>query len=162
MKTRLISILMLAALTMTVGACSSDDDDTAEPTVPTAPIVPEYLKEGTDSRPVWTVAQVSYEFYMTVQVQLGDTLSHFQSPQDLMCATINGEVHAVTGLLTTGGVGYFPLTIGATDASGMISLQYYCDRLHRIYTINNWASFDPSAKPTGESDFYRPRFTEGK
>ena len=162
MKTRLISILMLAALTMTVGACSSDDDDTTESSVPIAPTVPEYLKEGTDSRPVWTVAKVSYEFYMTVQVQLGDTLSHFQSPLDLMCATINGEVHAVTGLLTTGGVGYFPLTIGATDASGMVTLQYYCDRLHRIYTIIDWASFDPSAKPTGEADIYRPRFTEGK
>ena len=146
---------LFAALTLVVGSCGSDDDEL----VPPVREVPEYLKEGTESRPAWTVANKSYEVYMTIQVQLGDTLAHYQGTGDLMSATINGEVRAVVEPKTTGGETYFPLTIGAEDATGTINLQYYCNRLRRIYTLNYWATFDPTTKPTGEDGIYRPRFT---
>ena len=152
MRFQIITIALLAALTLVVGSCKSDEE--------LQPPTPAYLTEGTASRPTWTVPVKSYEFYMTVQVQLGDTLANFQSVGDLMCAIIDGEVRTATGPANTAGVVYFPLTIGSNDTSGTVTLQYYCERLHRIYSITNWATFDPSAKPIGEDGIYRPCFTE--
>jgi hypothetical protein len=96
---------------------------------------------------------------MSVQVELGDTLAAYQSSQDLICATIGGEVRAVAQPNETGGVVYYPLIIFDNETGNTISLSYYCDQLHRIYTITNWAVFDPSAAPTGNSGIYRPKFT---
>ena len=147
--------LMLLALTL--GACGSDDDnDIEEPG-------PNYLTEGTDQRPTdWIAPNPSLYggITMAVQVQLGDTLAYFQGPGDLMCARINNEVRAVTPPYTNGTVTYFPLSIVGEGADTTVSLHYYCDRLHRIFSIPNWATFDVNASPTGESRMYRPRFTE--
>ena len=148
---------MLAALTIMVGSCGSDDDEDDRPT----PQVPEYLVEGTATRPNWKASDYKlFEHIMSLQVQLGDTLVYFQSQQDLMCATINGEVRAVSEPMTTAGEIFFPLSIASNGNEGNITLQYYCDRLHRIYTITNWATFDPYVAPSGNSGIYRPKFTQ--
>ncbi|MBR2192889.1 MAG: hypothetical protein IJ910_06230 [Bacteroidaceae bacterium] len=155
MKKNIFYMLLLTALTFVVGSCS-DDDESTEPTNET----PAYLKPGTDARPTWIAPNASlFELRMTVQVELGDTLAAYQSEQDLMCATIDGEVRAVTPPHKTGRAIYYPLFILDNRTGGTISLHYYCDRLHRIYTITNWANFAPSAAPTGESGIYRPCFT---
>lgn len=144
---------MLAALTIVVGSCGSDDEPT--------PQVPDYLIEGTATRPTWQASDYTlFEHTMSLQVQLGDTLVHFQSQQDLMCATIQGEVRAVSEPLTTAGEQFFPLSIVSNGNEGPITLLYYCDRLHRIYTIADWATFDPNVAPSGTSGIYRPRFTQ--
>ena len=138
-------IIALAALAILAWGCSADDSDL-----------------GSDARPAWQAPNYDlFEQIMNVQVQMQDTLTQYVSKNDLLCATIDGEVRAVTPPHKTGRAIYYPLFILDNRTGGTISLHYYCDRLHRIYTINNWASFDPSAKPTGESDIYRPRFTEG-
>ena len=147
-----VGLLLLA---LVVGACSSDDD-IEEPT-------PNYLTVGTDQRPTDWIAPAPSLYggiTMAVQVQLGDTLAHFQSSGDLMCAKIDNEVRAVTHPFTNGTITYFPLSIVGDGDSNTISLHYYCDRLHRIYTITNWATFDINASPMGDSQLYRPRFTE--
>lgn len=149
--------MLLTALAFVAGSCTKDKDkeDNKQPQTPV------YLTEGTASRPSWTAPGRAYGNYMTVQVQLGDTLSYFQSEQDLMCASIDGEIRTVTGPKRTADVVYFPLTIGADDSSGKVTLQYYCDRLHRIYILNDWANFDSSAKPFVENgDYYLLRFTD--
>lgn len=161
MKSKIISMLMLAALAIMAGACSSDDDD--EPgggsTDPEKPVT-EYLTPGNDQRPDWRAPD--YTLYggitMAVQVELGDTLANYQSGNDLMCAKIGDEVRAVTPPLTTGGITYYPLSIAGDGTGQAVSLHYYCDRLHRIFTIKDWATFDASTKPTGESSLYRPCF----
>ena len=144
------------ALTLVVGGCSKDNDDpeSGDSTV--------LLQEGTDSRPTtWVLPDASlYELRMSVQVELGDTLANFQSSEDLMCAKINGQVRAVTSPCTTGGVIYYPLIILDDGQGGMVSLFYYCDCLHHIFTIGEWASFNSSAAPTGNSGIYRPCFTQ--
>ena len=159
MKKNLISIALLTALTFMVGSCSDDDESTE----PTEPIVetPAYLKPGTDVRPTdWIAPNASlFELRMTVQVELGDTLAAYQGEQDLMCATIDGEVRAVTIPHKTGKTIYYPLFILDNRTGGTVSLHYYCDRIHRTYTITNWSNFTPSAAPTGKSDIYRPCFT---
>lgn len=149
--------MLLTALAFVAGSCTKDKDKDDTP----QPQTPAYLTEGTASRPSWTSPGKTFGNYMSVQVQLGDTLSYFQSEQDLMCASINGEIRTVTGPKATADVVYFPLTIGADDSSAKVTLQYYCDRLHRIYILNDWATFDPSAKPFEEGDnYYLLRFTD--
>lgn len=152
MKNKLISIMLLTALTCMVGSCDKDE---------TTNVTPMYLQTGTDARPSnWTLPNASlYEFRMSVQVQLGDTLSYFQSSQDLMCATINGEIRAVTPPCNTGGIIYYPLIIFDNGTSSTVSLRYYCDRLRRIYTITNWSRFNATVAPTGNNGIYRPCFT---
>lgn len=147
-----LKYLLLALTSLALFACSSDDDTETTPT---------YLLQGTDSRPTsWIKPDYSlYELTMSVQVQLGDTLAKYQTDQDLMCATIGGEVRAVTEPKVTMSEIYYPLTIAENGGEKTIALHYYCDSLHRIYTIENWANFDPSAPPTGEDGIYRPKFT---
>ena len=148
-----IVLMLLTALTFTVGSCSSDSDE------PIPDTSDERLKPGSDERPTWTAPDYSlFEFRMALQVQLGDTLAAFQSSGDLMCAQADGEVRAVTSPQSTGGVIYYPLHIAGSGDEQTISLHYYCDQLHRIYTITNWASFDATAAPTGYSGIYRPKF----
>ena len=147
--------LLAVAVTISFQACSSDDD-------PKPPVVPEYLTVGTDQRPLnWQAPDYwQFELTMSLQVQLGDTLVNFQSERDLMCVTIDNEVRAVTGPESTLGEVYFPLTIAGDGSEGAMTLNYYCDNLHRIYTIPNWGTFNPSMAPSGESDIYRPKFTD--
>lgn len=153
MNKSLISILLLTALTFVVGSCGDDES---------TPVVPAYLQEGTDTRPsTWQSPNYSlFELTMSVQVQLGDTLAAYQSRADLMCATINDEVRAVTIPFANGPIIYYPLSIGGNGGDQMVSLHYYCDRLHRIYTIRDWSTFNAAAAPTGESGIYRPRFAQ--
>ncbi len=147
----------LLCLMLALTACSSDDE---EQTGAGATTVPNALTPGTDQRPNWTEPDNSqYEFFMSLQVQLGDTLASFQKEQDLMCATIGGEVRAVSAALNTQGELYYSLCIGANGGETPIDLSYYCDSLHRIYTIKDWAVFNSSAAPAGDSGIYRPKFT---
>ncbi len=153
MNRNLIFILLLTALTFVVGSCGDD-----EPT----PATPAYLQEGTDARPTtWIKPDYSlYELTMSVQVQLGDTLAAYQSSADLMCATINDDVRAVTSPMVNGPITYYPLIIGGNGGDKKVSLHYYCDRLHRIYTIHDWTLFNAAAAPMGNSGIYRPQFTQ--
>jgi hypothetical protein len=159
MKKNIISIMLLTALAFVAGSCGGDSE--SDP-VPTPEPVPSYLTPGTDVRPTtWTApSPQDYELWMSLQVQLGDELADYQSSADLVCATVNGEVRAATAPMTTGDIIYYPLTIGGNGGDQTVSLHYYCDRLHRIYTIANWAAFKEGIAPTGESGIYRPCFTE--
>lgn len=153
-KKAIIGIAAIALLATMAGSCSRDNKFGSDD-------MPDYLIEGNDERPQWVCPDLShYPNLMTVQVQLGDILVDYQTGKDLIGAFIEGEIAGMTGPSSTGGVIYYPLSIGSDDASGTVKLQYYCDSLHRIFSINEWASFDPSAKPTGESGIYRPRFTD--
>ena len=160
MKTNILSLLLLSALALVATGCGSDSD--SEPTpAPTPEPEPTYLTPGSDERPTtWLQPTTAdYELWMSLQVQLGDELADYQSAADLVCATIKGQVRAATSPMTTGDVVYFPLTIGSDEGDQTVTLQYYCDRLHRIYTIANWAAFKEGIAPIGESGIYRPRFT---
>ncbi len=145
------TLLAIAALAFMAWGCGSEEE-----------VIPS-LQQGWNERPTNWVAPDNSSFDlppMSVQVQLGDTLAAYQSSADLMCATINGEIRAVTPPMSNMGVVYYPLTIVGNSSDQMVCLHYYCDRLHRIYTIENWAQFDPSTAPTGDSGIYRPKFAE--
>lgn len=149
-----IFLMLLAAITLTVGSCGSDADEL----IPGS--VEERLLTGSNGRPTtWRAPDYTqFECRMAVQVQLGDTLATYQTDGDLMCAQIDGQVRAVTAPQTTGGIVFYPLHIAGDGQEQTVSLHYYCDSLHRIYTIAEWAVFDSSAAPTGDSGLYRPKF----
>lgn len=144
------SILALAALAFMAWGCSSDDDKLESQ--------PTEISAGTDVRPAWQAPNYDlYEQTMVVEVQLQDTLNKYASAQDLLCATIGGEVRGVAAPQEEDGTWLFPLTIAGNDAGVAVGLSYYCDQLHRIFTID-WTTFDASVAPTGTGGIYQPRF----
>ncbi|MBR1666880.1 MAG: hypothetical protein IJ693_01230 [Bacteroidaceae bacterium] len=143
-------IFAIAALALVAWGCSSSDDDT--------PSKPESLLEGTDARPTWQVPNFDdYEQIMTVVVVLEDTLQSYASVADLLCATIEGEVRGVATPQQVGEQWRFVITVASNESGKDISLSYYCDKLHHIFTTY-WGKFDANTKPTGEGTFYQPTF----
>lgn len=94
---------------------------------------------------------------MNVEVQLQDTLNPYVSKNDLLCATIGGEVRAVSAPRQVGDVWVAPLTVASNDAGVAVELSYYCEQLHRIFTIA-WTKFDASMAPKGTDGIYLPEF----
>lgn len=145
-------------LFLTIGitstSCSSSDDD-EQPILTTT-----RLEQGTDSRPDWQVPNYNlFEMTMSIEINLQDTLQSYASQRDLLCATINGEVRGVATPQQVGGVWLFPLTIGSNEGNVPITLSYYCDNLHRIFTTP-WTQFDATTMPMGTGDIYHPTFLE--
>ena len=153
------SILALAALALLAWGCSSDGDGTStQPTPPTP--TPTEIPAGTDTRPTWQSPNYDlYEQTMIVEVQLQDTLARYASAQDLICATIGGEVRGVAEAQQNDGNWVFPLIIASNNAGVAIELSYYCDKLHRIFSIQ-WTTFDASVAPTGTGGIYQPEFVK--
>ena len=142
--------LIVCLSAMLFAACGDDDDDTS----------PD-LKMDSDSRPTWILPQNTYQDFestMAVQLTLQDELLAFSSEEDLMCATINGEIRALTSLQHTGGEAYFPLVIAGNSNSGSVTLQYYCAQLKRIYTFVDWMKFTPGISPTQDGKPYVVEF----
>jgi len=145
------TILAIAALAFLAWGCSSDSDEETRPTG---------ILEGTDARPAWTAPNYDlYEQTMSVDVLLQDTLVQYASEQDMLCATIKNEVRGVATALPMDGQWLFPMTIASNDTGVMVELSYYCDKLHRIFTIN-WTPFDANVAPTGTDGIYKPKFVE--
>ncbi len=145
MKTKLFLLSMVMGF-MTWGCSSGDDAETERVTV------------GTDTRPTWQVPNYDlYEQLMVVDVQLQDVLQEHASANDMMCAFVNGEVRGVTTPKRVGDQWVFPLIIGSNTAGVNLQLAYYCESLHRIFTIN-WTTFDTFVAPTGSGGIYEPSF----
>ena len=137
--------------TLLLGACSSDDDDNQQNQNGST------LTEGTDARPSWVVssdASSMDEWPMSVQIGVQSELLPYVSNADLMCAMLKDEVRAVSGLKETGGQYYFMLPIQGNSGEGLVTLKYYCDKLHRIFTVSDWKEFDSTIQPTDQGTPY--------
>lgn len=144
--------------TLLLGACSSDDDDNQQNQNGST------LTEGTDVRPSWVVssdASSMDEWPMSVQIGVQSELLPYVSNADLMCAMMNNEVRAVSGLKETGGQFYFMLPIQGNSGEGNVTLKYYCDKLHRIFTVSDWKEFDSTIQPTDQGTPYEVQFFTG-
>lgn len=145
------TILAIAALAFMAWGCSSNDDD--QPNPPSLEI-----QKGEEARPDWAVPNFDlYEQVMSVDIYLQDTLQSYVSDADLVCAKIDDEVRGVAQPKQVDGKWMFLLTIAADTSGESITLYYYCDQLHRIFTTY-WTRFDASLSPTGTSDLYTPVF----
>ena len=80
----------------------------------------------------------------------------YSSRQDLLCAIIGGEIRGVAPFdVDNNG---FVLTIAGSSSDDNISLSYYCDSLHRIFTIPDWTTFDTDIRPMGKESVFTPIF----
>lgn len=146
--------------TLLLGACSSSDDDESNEKNGTS-MTP---KEGMDTRPSWVApSDASWldEWPMSVQIGVQSELLPYVSSEDLMCAMLNGEVRAVSNLKETGGQYYFMLPIQGDSGEGFVTLKYYCDKLHRIFTVTDWKEFDSTIQPTDQGTPYEVPFFTG-
>lgn len=119
------------------------------------------ITPGTDERPAWEYPDYDkWEQTMSVKILMQNELEPYMTQNDLLCATMNDEVRGLTPPTIEDEYDsrFFPLTIGADGAEARIFLHYYCDSLHRIFTID-WSGFDANAIPMGDDPyFYRPTF----
>ena len=53
----------------------------------------------------------------------------------------------------------FFLVVGSNDVGVNVGLSYYCDKLHRIFSIQ-WTRFDATVSPTGQGGIYQPDFVK--
>ena len=147
------TLLAFTALAFMAWGCSPADD--REPGNP-----PVEIPAGSDVRPAWSAPNYDlYADWMNIEVLLQDTLARYASAQDLLCATIHHEVRGVASAQLIDGQWLFSLTVGSNDAHLMVTLSYYCDRLHRIFTID-WIPFNASLAPTGTGGLYKPPFVQ--
>ena len=100
-----------------------------------------------------------YEQTMVVEVQLQDTLAKYASAQDLLCATIGNEVRGMAEAQQIEDQWLFFLVVGSNDVGVNVGLSYYCDKLHRIFSIQ-WTRFDATVPPTGQGGIYQPDFVK--
>ena len=152
------SILALAALALLAWGCSSDDSESTMPTPPT-PEETTVIETGSDTRPDWVAPNANaFEQTMNVYLMLQDELQPYISENDMVCAKIDGEVRGVAVPRLDEGDWLISLIVFSNGAAP-IKLLYYCDQLHRIFTID-WATFDASVPPTGTGGIYQPKFVE--
>lgn len=155
-------MIAIAALTLMVMGCSSGDDDSGVVTPEKKEPVDttQTIKPGTDVRPHWEGPNYNlFEQYMAIDVLLQDTLAPYASDQDLMAAFIDNEVRGVSGARQSGEQWIFPLVVASNESNVPLRLSYYCDKLHRIFTID-WINFDAALPPTGKGGTYQPAFVK--
>lgn len=161
--TKLAGVALFA--TLLLAACSTGDDQsttvTPPPTADTLTVAPT---AGTDQPPMWKAPGISSfeSMPMSVQISLQKELLPYLTSADQMCAMIAGEVRAESGPKETGGQYYFPLSILGNSGEGYVTLKYFCDKLHRIFTVSNWKEFDPGIQPTIDGTPYEVKFYTGE
>ena len=146
------SILALAALALLAWGCSSDDGESTTP--PTT-----VIESGSDTRPDWVAPSANaFEQNMNVYLTLQDELLPYISENDLVCAKIDDEVRGVAVPRQDESDWLISLIVFSNGAAP-IQLSYYCDQLHRIFTID-WTTFDADVTPTGTGGIYQPEFVK--
>ena len=157
MKEMKKSILALAALAFLAWGCSSSHD--SEPTPP----APQVLAEGNDARPDWLSNAPNYDLYeqtMTaIDVWLQDTLQSYASANDLLCAKVDNEIRGVAKPEQANDLWKFSITVGSNATEEVVTLHYYCDKLHRIFSTV-WTTFDANLQPSGTEGVHLPTFVE--
>lgn len=154
------NILALTALALLAWGCSSDDGESATPTsTPPTPEETTVIEPGTDARPDWVAPSANdFEQNMNVYLMLQDQLQPYISQNDMLCAKIDDEVRGVAVPRQDEGDWLISLIVFSNGAAP-IKLSYYCDQLHRIFTID-WTTFDASVPPTGTGGIYQPEFVK--
>ena len=171
-RIKIMSILLAGLL---FGACgSSGDDDNStnvaytETSLSEAPMW-QIDWSNNQERPDWIEPDISlYENWTILKVQIENALLPYASESDLMALFVNGEIRAlaqpavsVSGGQTTKGK-FLMKAYGNETGSETVnmSLQYYCQTLHHIFTLNDDISLN-SDETTGIDEAFFPEFTRG-
>lgn len=155
MKSKITTILMMAALA-TLWGCShhhDDDDDLVVEEKKKATLVsegkPQWMIDWTsnDPAPQWTSPNAKeYENWMIIMVRLEDELAATASEDDLMAAFINGELRSFNkpakdteGNISGDGVKFIIKILGNEKPEKRVaySLKYYSQNLKQMFTLED-------------------------
>ena len=119
---------------------------------------------GNDERPDWASHVIDYSqwtYSMPVVVGVQELLADSVSVNDMICAVINGEIRAWDNAPQTWEKTIkFALNIAGEANNGMVTLKYYSAKLHRIFTVENWLTFNENTPPTDGGKPYFPEFVK--
>ena len=159
-------ILLLASLTL--GACSSDDDNTpAGYTLETVADAPAWQVDysGNESRPDWQEPNTGdYENWSIMLVQLEDALKPYVSGDDLMALFIGGQLRGLTSPAISGSEsdkGSFVLKAYGNEADQnvvSVTLSYYCSQLKQMFSRTVQMTYE-MGKVYGLDEDLIPQFT---
>jgi hypothetical protein len=153
-------IVLMAALTLAWG-CSSEDDNNSSAsdkyTTVASPTAPGWGMDwhSNDNRPTWTAPDPSlFETSMVLLMEIEEELMPYAGKNDLTSAYIDGECRALSqcnylepdaenGLLEP--KAYFTLAIRGThtEADKPVTINYYCQELKQLFSIENVFRFVP-------------------
>lgn len=167
-KIRLMSILLAGLI---LGACSSDDDNNAAYKETTLSEAPEWQIDWTNDqeRPDWSEPDATmYENWTILKVQIEEALQPYVSDDDMMALFVNGELRALASpAIALGGgqssSGKFLMKAYGNETGNetvKMSLQYYNEKLHHIFTLTDHITLDTD-ESTGIEEDYIPPFTRG-
>lgn len=152
MKSKITTILMMAALVALWGCSHHDDDpDIDTPETPTATTVskgkPQWKIDWqyNEQAPQWTSPNPKeYENWMIIMPRLEEELAAVASEDDLMGAFINGELRAFNkpsknpeGDFSGKGVKFILKILGNEKSNQQVtfSLKYYSQKLKQMFTL---------------------------
>lgn len=140
---------------MAMGCSSDDSQESEKPPTPQEIII----EPGTDECPDWEAPKASsFEQNMHVYLTMQDELQSYLSENDRVCAMIDGEVRGLAIPRQDEGDWLISLIVFGNGAAP-VQLSYYCDNLHRIFTLD-WTTFDADMAPTGTGGIYEPIFVK--
>ncbi len=166
MMKRLFSIAGAAiGAALLFAACSTGDDENAtEPMPPATDPEKEVPMPGSDERPDWDSYRMDshpWSQEMSVKIGIQEELADSASTNDMACAIINGEIRAWNNAPQPWeNTISFDLVISGEANSGMVTLKYYSAKLHRIFTVEDWRSFNANTPPTDGGKPYFPEFVK--
>ena len=153
-------VILLASLTL--GACSSDDDTPETYTFATA-AAPTWRVDltGNDAAPQWTAPDPShFESSMFAMVTLQDELKAYSTDDDLMTVFIGDECRAIPSVRTVDKTGdvRFVLKIrgNSSDRDVTFRLSYYCAKLHQVFNLQGKETFAAELTYGFDEEFVPP------
>lgn len=167
MINKIIHIVVLCSALALWWGCSSDNNGGGTDIVPAEKPHWQLSLAANDATPDWRVDNAEdYELTMSMAVKLNPVLAQYASNDDLLAAFIGNACRSVTSPTVYSSDKYASASaslniIGNAGESG-ITFKYYCKRLNRIFTLNNFTNFNPNLSPSQEGEAYvLPFETEG-
>lgn len=155
------SLLIAAALPF-LWSCSGDDDDASPQAEEQQTATGTSTFTATTEQPSWAVdwsgnaaapswqnpAGNIYDCRMNLFLTLDREMAAYSSDDDLMSVFMKGTCRAVSErnvIEDDGSVVFLPSILGTSEETGEdITLNYYCARLRRIFTIDHLPIFEPN------------------
>lgn len=156
MINKIIQIVVFCSVLALGWGCSSDNENGSPTHLAEKPNW-QLTLTANDAAPSWSVANAEdYELTMSMAVKLNPVLARYASSDDLLAAFIGGVCRCVTTptVYTDSGIATLGLTIIGNAGESGVTLKYYCKRLNRIFTLENWINFNPNLSPTQDGAAY--------
>ena len=147
-----LAILLLASLTL--GTCSSDDDETPSGyTVETVSQTPTWQIDwsANDARPDWQEPSASdFDNWTVILVQLEDALKPYASKDDMMAFFVFDELRGMAKPAINVSENETDATLYLMKAFGNeigqetleVTLKYYCSQLRQVFSRTDYISYN--------------------